>query len=145
MTIKRGGVAEPISGNIRVKEIPSYCPKCEHNGIRDQRTVIRERQYLPHELIAGELPYDHDQWRQCWLCGTCIPTHDIKKEGSLDTDIPRITTKFSTAARQPEHYQKPKHRRGFNERDQRNEDDIKDEDLKKELKKGAKLLSYSEI
>jgi hypothetical protein len=74
-----------------------------------------------------------------------IPKHDIKQEGSLSTDVERIDTKFTTInnRREPEHYEKPKHRRGFNERADRQEE-IKDEDLRRELKKGANLISYSE-
>lgn len=140
MTIKRGGIAEPISGNIYIKEIPAYCPKC-HVG------KLQPRVYREEELIAGsQLPYDHNQWRQCYRCGTLVPIHDIPKEGQLTTDVERISTKFQTQREEgDEHYKPPAHRRGFNERlDQKQDDGVKDPELKRELKKGAKLLSYSE-
>ena len=137
MTIKRGGMTEPISGNIYTKEIPSYCPVCP----LPER--LGPRVYKEEELVAGELPYDHNQWKQCYHCGTLVPIHDIPKEGQLTTDIERITSKFQTQ-KGSEHYDKPKHRRGFNERLEKAELEIKDKELKAELKKGAKLISYSE-
>ena len=130
-------MAEPISGNIYTKEIPSYCPVCP----LPQR--LGPRVYTEDQLIAGELPYDRNQWKQCYHCGTLVPIHDIPKEGQLTTDIERITTKFQTQ-KDSEHYEKPKHRRGFNERLDKGEEEIKDPELKRELKKGAKLISYSE-
>ena len=143
MTIKRGGIAEPISGNIYSRPIPEYCPKCEQFGLRNK---LGPRIYKEEELINGQIPYDADQWRMCIYCGHLTARHDIPQEGELGTDIEKITTKFTTAKREPEHYQKPKHRRGFNERlDERaKQGEIKDEDLRRELKKGANLISYSE-
>lgn len=142
MTIKRGGISEPISGNIFLKEIPAYCPKC---AILHIQSKLGPRVYTEEELIAGQVPYDHNQWRQCYHCGTLVPIHDIPKEGSLTTDVERITTKFQTQ-RQDEYYKPPAHRRGFNERlsKEKEDDGIKDPELKRELKKGAKLISYSE-
>jgi hypothetical protein len=57
--------------------------------------------------------------------------------------VETITTKFSVQ-REDEHYQPPKHRRGFNERLDKEDDGIKDPEVKAALKKGAKLLNYSE-
>ena len=139
MTIKRGGISEPISGNIITKEIPAYCPKC---AILHFQSRLQPRVYREDELIAGQLPYDHNQWLQCYNCGVSVPKHDIPNKGELTTDIEPIRSKFSIE-NVNERLEKPKHRRGFNERIER-EDDIKDPEVKKALKKGAKLLSYSE-
>lgn len=135
MTIKRSGIADPISANIYTKEIPSYCPKCQ--------SKLGVRVYKEEELIAGQIPYDANQWKQCHHCGLLVPIHDILKEGQLTTDVERITTKFHVQ-REDEHYQPPKHRRGFNERLSKADDGIKDPEVKAALKKGAKLISYSE-
>lgn len=43
-----------------------------------------------------------------------------------------------------EHLPKPKHRRGFNERLSSGQDEIKDPEVRQALKKGAKLINYSE-
>ena len=137
-------MAEPISGNIYTKEIPSYCPRCMDVWGVQARLIPRQYKEDDPALIAGELPYDHNQWKQCYHCGTLVPIHDIPKEGQLTTDIERITSKFQTQKGLPEHYDKPKHKRGFNERLEKAELEIKDKELKAELKKGAKLISYSE-
>lgn len=131
-------MAEPISGNLFPKrEIPFHCPKCEEQGVRNDKTVLRVR--LDYFMA------DKDLWKQCYHCGTLVPTHDIPKEGQLTTDVERITTKFQTQ-KEDEHYKPPAHRRGFNERLSKDKEDdgIKDPELKRELKKGAKLISYSE-
>lgn len=134
MTIKRGGMAEPISGNIYTREIPTYCPNCENKGVRNNETILKPR-----------LDYfyaDRSQWLQCYNCGKPISKHDIQKQGQLTTDIEKIDSKFSLQ-NDSEHYEKPKHQRGFNDRlDQ--EPEIKDEEVRAALKKGAKLISYSE-
>lgn len=136
MTIKRSGISEPISGNIKKKDIPTYCPKCNFGK-------LGPRIYKDSELIADRIPYDADQWKMCHHCGHLVPVYDIPQEGQLTTDIEVIDTKFRVN-REEEHYEKPKHRRGFNERLQPKQDEIKDEELKKELKKGGRLLSYTE-
>jgi hypothetical protein len=143
MTIKRGGLAEPVSGTISTKEITTYCPKCLNLHIRSK---LGPRVYKDEELTtAGQLPSDHDQWRQCYHCGLLIPLYDIAKEGQLTTDIERIDSKFK-GVKETEHYEKPKHRRGFNERldDDSKRDEIKDPEVKALLKKGAKLINYFE-
>ena len=135
MTIKRGGMAEPISGKIYKREIPSHCPRCEEQGVKNNNTILKVR--LDYFLA------DKDLWKQCYNCGTPIAIHDIAKKGELTTDVERITTKFPTQKETEKDYHKPKHQRGFNERlDQ--ESEIKDPEVRQDLKKGAKLISYSE-
>ena len=43
-----------------------------------------------------------------------------------------------------EHVEKPRHQRGFNERLGKGEPEIKDPDVRRELKKGGKLINYTE-
>ena len=137
LTIKRSGIAEPISGNIYTREIPVYCDSCKIGK-------LGQRVYKEEELIGGTiLPYDHDQWLQCYHCGAIIPKYDIPQQGQLTTDIEPIKSKFSIN-QESEHYEPPKHRRGFNERLPKEDDGIRDPDVKQALKKGQKLISYSE-
>ena len=133
MTIKRNLISEPISGNIRKKEIPVYCPRCNFGR-------LQPRVYKEEELVAGQLPVDQHLWKQCYHCGNIVAVYDIPQQGELTTDIETIDTKASIPKPDPI---KPRHRRGFNERLDR-KDDIKDPEVKAALKKGAKLLSYSE-
>lgn len=140
MTIKRGGMAEePVSGNIYTREVPTYCPKCAISHIQSK---LGPRVYKEQELVAGRIPYDHGQWLQCYHCGSMIPRHDIPKEGQLTTDVEKIDSKFSLQGGS-EHHEKPKHRRGFNDRLEQ-DPEIKDPEVRAALKKGAKLISYSE-
>lgn len=131
---------EPVSGNIHTRtEIPAYCPRC-------QIGKLQPRIYRDDELVAGQLPYDHNQWKQCYHCGHLVPVYDIPVEGQLTTDVERIDSKFPRQVEGVEHYEKPKHRRGFNERldNDKKQGEIKDPEVKAALKKGAKLTSYSE-
>lgn len=136
--IKRDLMAEPINGNNIIKrEIPYHCPRCKVGE-------VGKRIYEKHELIGGvQLPYDANQWRQCHTCGYVIGKPDIPKQGQMTTTIEPIKSKFSFQ-RPSEHYEQPKHRRGFNERLNRDQDIVKDPEVKKALKGGAKLISYDE-
>jgi hypothetical protein len=140
MTIKRSGIAEPISAKIDSNEKPKYCPVCERHS---QRYALHNRLYKEIELQFGMLPGDHDRWLQCFHCGNVFLKDNVRQEGKLTTDI-QIPKASGSSVGKPEHYEKPKHRRGFNERLDRGQEEIKDPELRKELKKGAKLISYSE-
>ena len=137
MTIKRSGIGEPVNNRLgSTHEIPTYCPNCAKNGIRDHDTILKPR--------LDYFAYDADQWRQCYHCGSIIGKPDIAQPGELHTDIEVINTKFRRQnAEDPEHYEPPKHRRGFNERLDR-KGEIADDEVKAALKKGARLLSYTE-
>jgi hypothetical protein len=144
LTIKRGGIAS-VSGNINRNPKPSYCPKCEQVGIKSK---LGQRLYKPDEFGNIIIPADHDQWWQCYHCGALIPRHDIPQKGELTTDIEVVSSKFHVKRESEHDVPKPKHQRGFNERldlDKKQGDIAsKDPELKKELRKGAKLLSYTE-
>lgn len=135
MTIKRSD-AVFISSEAFVQSKPKYCPICEKYNIRHQ---LNKRVYNDLELIAGMLPSDHDRWLQCFHCGNVFLKDRVAQEGMLKTEL-EIT---KPSIHQDEHLPKPKHQRGFNERLQQ-EPEIKDKEVLKELKKGAKLISYSE-
>jgi hypothetical protein len=68
---------------------------------------------------------------------------NVAQEGKLTTEI-EIPKPSSLPAGEGEHIEKPKHRRGFNERLSKQDDYIKDPEVKKALKRGAKLISYQE-
>ena len=135
MTIKRSD-AVFISSEVGTEK-PKYCPICEKYNIRHQ---LHKRVYNDLELVFGMLPSDHDRWLQCFHCGNVFLKDRVAQEGMLKTELE--ITKPSRAG--DEHLPKPKHQRGFNERLQKQEPEIKDPEVRKELKKGAKLISYSE-
>ena len=140
MTIKRGGIAEPINRNSKTFKIPSYCPNCGERKLRGSEQILKPRVFLPHEIP------DPGRWMQCYYCGSIYPIYNVKKESKLTSDLQIQDNPFGKIQRDEESdIPRPKHRRGFNERLDRNEPEIKDPELKRELKKGAKLLlSYTE-
>jgi len=138
MTIKRSGtvfISSQVSEDKKIK----YCPVCERHKVKH---ILSKRVYNELELIFGQLPHDHDKWLQCFYCGNIFLKDNVRQEGKLMTEI-EIPKSSMPPGETGEHLPKPKHRRGFNERLQQ-EPEIKDSELKRELKKGAKLLSYSE-
>lgn len=139
MTIKRSGIAEPINAKIESNPKPKYCPVCERH---QQRNELHNRVYKEIELQFGQLPSDHDRWLQCYHCGNVFLKDNVRQEGRLTTEIE--IPKSNIGHSEEEHIPKPKHRRGFNERLNKGEEEIKDPELRRELKKGAKLISYSE-
>jgi len=161
MTIHRNLVSEPILGKIEPHAAPNFCPKCLKMGLKGADYVLRPRIY---DLKPGDvLPNDADRWLQCYVCGTCYPKHDIPQVGSLTTDVETIYSKFPLVKTTedvliseeplPPDKDPKKGRRGFNPRYEENRGIgeqatqqrlIKDEELKKELRRGARLLSYSE-
>jgi hypothetical protein len=155
LKINRDVVSEPISGTTsQPKAMPYYCPHCLTLGLKGPDYVLQPRIYA---LKAGEaIPSDADRWLQCYVCGTPVPKHDVPQLGTLTTDVETIYSKFPLVenalpdARIAEQPGKPdKHERGFNPRriklgTDAKIDEIKDQDLKNELKRGAKLLNYTE-
>ena len=137
MTIKRSD-AVFISSEVGATEKPKYCPVCERHKVRHE---LHKRVYNDLELIVGMLPSDHDRWLQCFHCGNVFLKDNVAQEGRLMTEI-EITK--PSMYREDEHLPKPKHQRGFNERLSKKEPEIKDPEVRRELKKGQKLISYSE-
>ena len=135
MKIKRSDTVF-ISSEIATEK-PQYCPVCERHKIRHK---LHKRVYNDLELVFGMLPSDHDRWLQCFHCGNVFLKDMVAQEGKLTTEVEIVKPSIY---QKDEHLPKPKHRRGFNERLQQ-EPEIKDPEVRKELKKGAKLISYSE-
>ena len=125
-----------ISSEVATEK-KKYCPICEHHKLRRE---LHKRVYNDLELVFGMLPSDHDRWLQCFHCGNKFLKDNVAQEGKLTTEVEIIKPSIY----QDEHLPKPKHRRGFNERLQKQEPEIKDPEVRKELKKGHKLISYSE-
>jgi hypothetical protein len=139
MTIKR-----PTIGTLYKEqgEAISYCPKCLEHG---QRRLMKERVYLPDPLTKKTIiPADANLWRQCSTetgCGYILPVYNLKHEGRLKSELVIQTNPFDkgkTVGIQANRLGKTK--RGKN----RDEDYFQDEDLKREIREGNQLISYSE-
>jgi len=137
MTIKRSENVFISSEVSFSKQKPKFCPVCERHKVKH---ILSKRVYNELELVFGQLPHDHDKWLQCFHCGNVFLKDNVRQEGKLMTEIE--IPKPSMPLGETEHLPKPKHRRGFNERLQQ-EPEIKDPEVRKAIKKGTKLLSYS--
>jgi hypothetical protein len=118
----------------------SYCKHCLKFGFTIQ---LKNRIYPDNEPV----PVDHDQFRQCHECGAIVPVYELQKESSIKdvvetTDNPfdigkdflGIDSRTSVGG---------KNARKKRER-QKALDDIKDDEVKRELAKGNTLISYFE-
>lgn len=138
-SIKRGGVAS-ITSKLYDTILPTYCPYCEEKGIRNQSTVLGERKYLPDQPVDS----DAKDWKQCYLCGKTVhKVHVRPPEGQLISDIDLLDSPYDETSGRIGGIDKRKlGKRGRHE--QSKIQLIKDAEVKADLKKSAKLLSYSD-
>jgi len=119
----------------------SYCKHCLKYGFL---IPLKNRIYPDNEPI----PVDHENYLQCHECGTIVPIYEIEKDASIKdvvetTDDPfDIGTSFLGIDSRTSIG-------GKNARKKRERlkalDDIKDDDLKRELRSGqTQLISHSE-
>ena len=108
------------------------------------RSKLGNRIYFPDEFGKIVIPPDADK---CHRCGTIYPRYEVKQEGKLDdftetTDNPFDFGKGQILAVG----ESPKFdRTGKTQRKRKFKQDlswIKDDDLRRELAKGAKLVYY---
>jgi hypothetical protein len=117
-----------------------YCQRCE-DMFRVQARLGPK--IMPVDDVTGKpkpKPSDYELWLECRNCGTVYPKHETKVEPELQ---PIKEPSDGRQAKVQGLGHKKKHKRGMNPRLKAREDYIKDEDLKRELKDGAELVSYS--
>ena len=83
---------------------------------------------------------DYDLWLECRNCGTVYAKHDTKVEAVIEPLVQTKTSQFDKGKTKSIGMRK-KGKRGNNPRI-KIRDDIKDEDLKRELKDSTVLISY---
>ena len=137
--IKRGGVSS-VSPKLHSKIVTTHCPDCEEKGIHDQSTILGERKYLLDEDVGS----DAKEWRQCYLCGhTFHKVHVPPPEPELVSEIDELDNPYEEQSARIVGIDKRKvGKRGKHEQTKINL--IKDPELKADIKKGAKLISYTE-
>ena len=118
-----------------------YCNNCEKYGFKVR---LLNRIYPEGEPIAP----DKDQWRMCHDCGSIFAVYELEKEtmvtDAIDTiDNPFDIGKDSILGVDNRSSSTGKRKKRLKDK-QKDLDDIKEADLKAELRKGHKLLSYSE-
>lgn len=119
--------------------IKSYCKHCLEFGFKVQ---LKNRIYPEEEPI----PIDHENWKQCHECGLIVPFYELEKEASIKDVVETVDNPFDVGTSflgiDKRTSVGGKNARKKRER-QRQLDDIKDDEVKRELKKGSTLLSYS--
>jgi hypothetical protein len=103
---------------------------------------LRNRIYPDNEPI----PLDHDNWLQCYECGTKVPVYEIEKEASIKDVIETVDNPFDIAKNSflgVDSRASTKKRKRQRDRE-RELDEIKDDEVKRELSKGNTLISYFE-
>ena len=65
-------------------EKKAYCKKCFQLA---RRLSVLQPRYYPDLKPNEPLPQDHDNWRECYTCGTIYPTYNVKVESRLGTAV----------------------------------------------------------
>jgi ribosomal protein S27AE len=126
------------------REKTRFCSRCEEMfGVRARLGP----RIMPLDETTGKpksRPSDYELWLECRNCGTVYAKHDTKVEAVIEPLVQTKTNPFDKGKIRSIG-QRKKVKRGSNPRLKvtTSRDDIKDEDLKRELKDGAQLVSYS--
>jgi hypothetical protein len=91
---------------------------------------------------------DNPLWKQCHECGLIVPVYELQKESQIKDVVETVENPFDIAKNEFLGIDKRTSVGGKNARKKRERqkelDDIKDDDLKRELAKGNTLISYIE-
>jgi hypothetical protein len=121
---------------FRDDEQASYCKHCLQFGFK---VPLQNRIYPEGEHV----PADKDQWKQCLDCGSIYAVYELEKESQIKNAVEPISSPFDSGV-EFLGVDSRASRRKKRKRQQDDYDYINDEDLKRELRKGSTLLSYSE-
>lgn len=129
------GIIEFSSDEFSDDDEVRYCKHCLDYGFQVR---LKNRIYPEAEPI----PADHENWLQCYECGSIVAVHETEKESQIKDVVSTTDNPFDSGKDfLGIDLRKLRKRR---QRKQEEYDYINDEDLKSELRKGSKLLSYSE-
>jgi len=95
-------------GEENQEDEPLYCPYCS------KVKVFSKLQ--PRVYDTDELPYDADQWLQCYRCGRTIPIYDAKEEGEFGPIVDVYDNPFDSTTQVQS---VPKRKRSKDRRDKR--------------------------
>jgi hypothetical protein len=123
------------SEEFKEDETISYCKHCLEFGFK---VPLKNRIYPEGEPI----PPDHENYKQCHECGLIVPVYELEKEASIK-DVVETSDNAFDIGKSFLGVDSRKARRKARKKEELFSD-IQDEDLKRELRKGHTLLSYSE-
>lgn len=113
-----------------------YCQRCED-------LLQIQARLGPKVLLPGvPKPSDYDLWLECRNCGSLFQKYEVKVEPEL-VPIKEPSDGKQAKSQGVEKKRKQRTGRGSNPRVKGNRWEIKDEELKAELKSGAVLMAYS--
>lgn len=144
--IRHKGSVGGVHNHNKEEEI-SYCQRCLE--LANYRSRLKNRIYLPNELGKTVIPEDHDQWLQCHKCGSLYAKYNVKKESELADVVEPLNNPHNFrkgiimsvgGIRKFDRTGKRQQKR----KRQQELDDIKDEDLKRDLQSGYELISYQD-
>lgn len=95
----------------------------------------------PRIYSDNKKPADHDQWLQCHECGTIYPVHEVEKQTEIKDVVETTDSPFDSGR---DFLGVDSRKTRMKKRKEHDYDYINDDELKRELKKGGILLSYSE-
>ena len=111
-----------------------YCPHCLDYGFKEK---LGPRIYPANE----PRPIDLENWKMCESCGSIFAVYELEKESQIKDVVTTTDNPFDSG----KDFLGIDSRKLRKKRKQQDDYDyIDDEDLKRELKKGSTLLSYSE-
>ncbi|MDP9197086.1 MAG: hypothetical protein M3O24_00785 [Thermoproteota archaeon] len=122
------------------KEKIRFCQRCE-DLFRVQAVLGPRIMPLDDPGKPIPKPHDYDLWLECRNCGTVYAKHETKVEPTIEPVVDAKTSPFSKSTIRGI-TNKKKRQRGTNPRIN-TRDEITDDDVKRELKAGRILVSYS--
>ena len=125
--------AEVIDFNEDSDEV-RYCTSCLEFNLY---SPLKNRIYPENQI-----PVDHENWLQCYQCGSVYAVNEISRESKITDVVEKIQNPFELSKNEVIGVD-------FSKRRTRLEDlyDLESdypEDLTRELKKGSELIAYSE-
>ena len=142
--LRRSGNAVVFSRG-QDKEKVSLCRDCLNVKII---SPLRNRIYLDEKGNITNPAPDADKWKQCWTCGLIVGVYEAKQEVELDTITEPRDNPFKFGNSQVMTGESRKvDRSGKTQRKGKLKQDLeqyKEEDIKHALRKGSKLVSYTE-
>jgi hypothetical protein len=116
----------------------SYCAHCLQYGFK---VPLQNRIYPEGKPV----PADKDQWKMCLDCGNIYAVYELEKESQIKDVAETIQSPFDSVVDFLGIDRRVLGKKSRKRKQQQDDYDyVNDDDLKRELKKGSKLLSYSE-
>lgn len=115
------------------KEDIKYCKRCLEFNVH---FILKNRLYENNEVEI-----DHENWLQCHHCGSIYAVNEVQKEPMIKDVIEKIDNPHEISKNQF---------LGVNPRKRKNRlqddefEDIKEPELRAELRRGSELINYSE-